>query len=288
MYKIIFEDDDPRYAEPLLDRAPENMELDYFDNWEEAFSKLIENFEQYDAIIIDGKSRKTKEDKGDDFSHVLKATQDLSRLQGEGKYIPYVVLSKYLDVKGIIDPEIFFEKGKDEDRMFSYLEQIIKESPVAKLKSKYPEAFKVFDNEIMKIKYRHNLIEMLNCLENNDYKKKNMNVVRDLLESFFLTLIDDYDCIPEEFKNSNNKPNQQWCTLFFAGKDVRDANGQTHKIEFKIPDHISWSITYIKELTNGFSHINENENLKNNFTAVSYAMIEVLEWLHGFINKNYE
>src|SRR5665648_201375 len=147
-YKVLFVDDDGRYAQPLIDRAytDYNFDLDYCDNWEEAISKLNEDFSAYKAVIVDGKGRKKKDTKGDDISHVVLAIQDLSERKGKGKYIPYVVLSKYLDIKGLVDPTIFFEKGIDENKMFEYLKKRILESDVEKIRLKYAEAFEAIGN----------------------------------------------------------------------------------------------------------------------------------------------
>ncbi len=274
-YKILFVDDDKRYAEPLLEKAYSDykINLDFYDNWEEAITQLDDDFESYHAVIIDGKGKKTKDDKGDDESHVVKAVKDLCKRIGRGLFIPYVVLSAYIDLKEKEYAEMFFEKNKDEDAMFKFLIIEIQNSKIEKLKTKYPKAFNVFDNNIIDSKYRHILIEMLSCLEEKDYKKKNLNVIRDLLEAFFLTLTNNYECIPESFKNNKGNPNHAWCTRFFTGQPTNDGAGEAHTIGFIIPEHISWSISYTKELSNGFSHLSENETLKNPFISAAYAML---------------
>jgi CheY-like chemotaxis protein len=287
-FKVLFVDDDKRYAQSLVDRAfsEAKLDLEHVDNWEEAISRITEN-EEFQAIIIDGKGKKTKDGKGDDMSHVTKAIEDIGNIKGQGNYIPYAFLSKYIEVKELIEPERFFEKTKDEKRLFAFLIDQIKSSPIEKLKVKYSAAFSPFSKNIIDKKYQHVLVEMLNCLEQEDYRKKNLNVIRDLLEAFYLTLIDNYECIPESFKNNRGNPNHAWCARYFSGKPTRDNFDRNHTISFDIPDHISWSISYIKELSNGFSHISEDETLKNAFISTAFAMLTILEWLPEFIDENY-
>ena len=288
-YKVLFVDDDIRYASPLVDSAfKHNLELIYFENWEEAISNLDDNFSDYQAVIIDGKGKKTKDSQGDDPSHVRRAIEDLSERKGQGNYIPYVILSKYLEIREYMEMELFFEKGIDEEKMFHFLIKSIEESEVIKIKTKYSKAFRPFDLNILNIKYVHMLMEMLKCIENQDYKKKNLNTIRDLLEAIFLTLADSFNCIPDSFINQNGKPTLEWCVLFFAGKEVKDGYNDYYKIPFTIPGYIHRILRYIKDISSEFSHFNENEIVKNPFISASYAMLEILEWLPHFIEENYE
>ena len=291
--KFLFIDDDKRYAEPLIDRAfnDYNIELDHHDNLEEALSCLDDNFDDYKAVIIDGKGKKTKDDKGDDPHHVVLALQKLSERKGKGQYIPYVVLSKYLEVKDLIDQELFFEKNRQEDNMFKYLLEQIEKLESTRIRLKYENSFIAFNDEIIEKKYIHNLLEMLTCLENQDYRKKNLNTIRDLLESFFLTLINNYTCIPESFLKKDNQPNLEWCTIYLEGRNTLDGNKIEHnisKLNLSIPENISSAIRYVKTISCSYSHLNEDEFVKNSFISAAYAMLEILDWLPGFININFE
>lgn len=288
--KILFVDDDSRYAEPVIDKAYNdyNYDLDHYEDWEEAKTKLVNNHSDYAAIIIDGKGKLTQGSKGDDPKHLNIVLSDLKEMKGKGIYIPYVINTAYYEeLYQYFGDEIMVSK-KDQDKLFEMLKKLVSSSEIEKLKVKYHSAFIPFSKNIIDKKYQHILVEMLNCLEQEDYRKKNLNVIRDLLEAFFLTLIDNYECIPEAFKNNKGNPNHAWCTRFFTGRATNDSTGQTHTIGFNIPDHISWSISYLKELSNSFSHLNENDTLKMPFISTTYAMLTLLEWLPEFIDENFE
>jgi len=287
---ILFVDDDIRYSEPLVDRAFNEFgyNFDHYEDWEEAKSKLIEQITSYSVLIIDGKGKLTQGSKGDDPKHLSVVLNDLKELKGKGLFIPYVINTAYYEELSTYFEEERMVTKNEQDKLFEIIKELASGSELEKLKVKYFNAFIPFNENIIDKKYQHILIEILSCLEAEDYRKKNLNVIRDLLEAFFLTLMDDYECIPESFKNHRGNPNHAWCTRYFTGQSTKDGDKKSHTIEFDIPNHISWSISYVKEISNGFSHLSEDEKLKNPYISSVYAMITILEWLPGFISENFE
>ncbi|RLD84401.1 MAG: hypothetical protein DRJ10_01295 [Bacteroidetes bacterium] len=306
-YKVLWFDDEHEELEIIKDDALLNeIELVGVNNAMDGLEKLDSQPFMYDAVILDGLFFLDNSNTGDAVNQAAfgKVAKKLRSLKDTGTVIPWFIFSgqpsfvkeTHILVDVLSDKDFsngkVFDKSKDED--FEELcKEIIKASneiTTTRIKHKYFKAFKVFDNDIIDIKYRQILIEILACLEMNDYKKKNLNTIRDLLEAIFLTLTYEYECIPESFINNRGNPNHQWCSLFFAGVnvDLRDGSGKTFKIPFKIPSNISSSITYIKEMSNGFSHINDHDIVKNAYISSTYSILEVLEWLPGFIDENFE
>jgi hypothetical protein len=60
-----------------------------------------------------------------------------------------------------------------------------------------------------------------------------------------------------------------------------------HKIEIILPPHIKACFKFVNDIANEYSHINENELEKNLFISASFALIEILEWMPGFVSNNF-
>lgn len=304
-YTVLWFDDEHAELEMIKEEALLcDIELIGVNNATDGLAELATNFLKYDAVLLDGLFFNEASQTGDavDETAFGMVAKQLIKLKAKGTIIPWFILSgqpsfvreKNKIVTILADGDYgdgrVFDKNRDEDfqELFTEIKKASIEIESTRVKNKYSKAFVVFERGILNRTYQCILIDMLKCIEKNDYKKKNMNTVRDLLEAIFLTLADDFECIPDSFINENNNPNLKLCTLFFAGKDVKDYNGDTYKIPFRVPGHISWSISYIKELSSQFSHVSENGIIKNPFISSSFAILEVLEWLPDFIEENYE
>lgn len=291
-YKVLFVDDDRRFAEPLIERAYSeyNIALDYHENWEEALSCLDDNFLKYHGVIVDGKGKKTKDSKGDDVSHVMAALGDLRERKGKGAYLPWVVLSKYLDVKDLVDREIFFEKGKDEDDMFKYLLKKISNLETEKIKAKYPEPFQIIDQ------YFHedvsaNLLEVLIDFESNGWTENSFTPLRKIIEAIYKGIHDfDERIIPYEcLRFENGQVNFKLCELRVTGKDIRDRKTQEvifHSIPPILPDNLQSLIQPLTKICSQASHNNDDKYLsKYSLGTVLYGVLDLLMWYSKFINR---
>lgn len=266
-----------------------NVNIVTFKTWDKT-EEYLNSTNEVDAIVLDARGQITKDDDVGDH-HITEAL-----IYVRNTSIPYVIYTahseeelhglKYEYQKGKVLNKTGTKKKSAED-VINYLKEEIAKSPIIKLRNKYEPAFQPFYNGIIGKEYEHNLIELLFCLEDENYKKKNLNVVRDVLESIFLALINNYKIIPLSFKNVNNKPNLEWCTRYLEGKPTNDARGVQHILEIGIPSHIQFNLRYIKNMSSGFSHLNENAEIKNAFVSTSYSVLEVLEWLPEFVDENF-
>lgn len=304
-YKVLWFDDEHLELETIKEDARAfDIELIGYSNAKEGIKELQNNFNLYYAVIVDGLFFDSPEQKGNAFDNTAfgEVAKFLNGEKAKGNFMPWFIFSGQISfvkekndlVKVLADKDYsdgkVFDKDNDED--FAKLcNEIIKSAnsiDKIRIKIKYANSFSAFSKNIIKSKYEHNLIEMLLCLENEDYKKKNLTTVRDILESIFLCFIEKYQIIPKTFKNQNGKPNLEWCTLFLEGKRTIDAKGIGHTIDFNIPKYIPSSIRYIKEITSMYSHLSENAIVKTSFISASYSMLEVIEWLPSFIESNFE
>jgi hypothetical protein len=288
---IVVDDDNEEVLRNFRwERENSNVNIIPFKTWDKT-EEYLSGGNIVDAIVLDARGQITADDDVGDH-HIFEALQYVKNAK-----IPYVIYTAHSEEElGLLKKEyqqgkVFEKTGtkkKTPEEVIGYLKTEIVKSPLVKLRNKYEPAFQPFYKDIIGKEYEHNLIELLFCLQDEDYKKKNLNVVRDVLESVFLSLINKYKIIPIAFKNSNSKPNLEWCTRYLEGRVTNDDKGVPHTLEIGIPSHIQFNFRYIKNLSSAFSHLSENAEIKNAFISTTHSVLEILEWLPGFINEHFE
>jgi hypothetical protein len=292
-WKILFVDDDHRYAKPLIERAYEySLELEHYDNWEEAYSQLIEEFDTYHAVIIDGKGKLNKDSRGDDQKHVSKAIGDLRELKGNRQYIPFVILSKYLEIKdAIVEP--FFEKNKDEEKLFEFLIKEIQNLDDNKIRIKYKDAFKAFDEGYLAKSAKENLLEAIRSFENNTCNDNSFAPLRKIIEAIYQNIHEkDDELIPYGcLRFENNKINFGWCERRLRGLIINDRNTREiiyPKSKSVLPEYLGLGIGVFTNLCNNAMHIGYKEYItKNTLGSCLYFIIDLLIWYKNFVDENY-
>ncbi|WP_372935376.1 hypothetical protein [Mariniphaga sediminis] len=285
---IVIDDDSDEIRRNFRNKSVKaEVNVEVFETWDKTQEFIEANQKHIDAVVLDAKG-KLNSDKGPSEAHLLESLAWIRRFD-----IPYAIYTAYTKELTALEQQLeegrVFTKGshKEED-VFEFLLNEIAKSPLVKLRSKYDSAFKPFYADIIGSEYEHNLIEMLFCIENQDYIKKNLNVVRDILESIFFSLINRIEFIPESFINHSGKPNLEWCTRFLEGKPTNDKEGVSHTIPLEIPVQIRYNIRFVKNISSSYSHLSETALIKNAFISASYSILEVLEWLPGFIEENFD
>ncbi len=292
-FRIIFVDDDRRYADSLQDRAFSEfgLELEHYDNWEEAFTKLEEDFDAYHGVIIDGKGKLSKDSKDDDQRHVNKAIGDLREQKGRGRYIPYVVLSKYLEIKDTIT-ERFFEKGREEDKMFRFIIDEITSLEENKLKAKYHDAFQSFGDNYLNKEAEDNMLEALRSFETNNWSASTFTPLRKIIEAVYQSLHDKDDkLIPHScLRFENGKINFTLCERRLKGQEINERTGRVaHPAGNKVLSvYLNATITHFTRLCNNSMHIAYRDKLtKNTLGACIYFIIDLLIWYKIFVDEKY-
>jgi hypothetical protein len=289
-YKVLFVDDDRRYADSLIDRATgKNFQLEYCDNWEDAKSKLDEGFDAYDAVIVDGKGKLTKDSRGDNQKHVIRASNELSEMKGAGRYIPYVVLSKYDEIEDMVDAT-FFEKNKEEDQMFDHLISEIEKSENKIIKAKFPEPFNCFGEKYLDREHEKYLINIIKVFESDKVENPEnllFNPCRIMLEEIFRQISNAREkVLPHALINyEKQRVALKNCSKYLSGVSVT-----VDKIPYSAPkfldDHISQQIQTIIAVCHPSSHEIQDKYSKYTFMSVLWALFDVLIWLKRFIDES--
>lgn len=287
-YKILLVDDDKSYSQTLVERAFDDhcIELIHYIDWESAFTQLKGNPDKFQAIILDAKGKLTQDDSSENMSHILKALQDINRLEGHGIFIPYIINTGYIDdsVVSVLTGVKIYAKG-DEEKMLKYLIEKIKCSPYDRLRKKHENILSLFDDVSLPIQSGRKLMDVMIFAEHPIWNKAAddfFTPLRKILEAVFWKLKEQNDIDAKCFPG--NKINMKACIDYIEGNSVR-----IDRITFPgnriIPLHVGNSLWYIYNMTGTFSHnyIGETEVSHYSLQSVVQALCEVLYWFSCFL-----
>lgn len=305
MYKVLWFEDEHETLEDIKDDFKvQDINLYGFANAENGLEVLLDNPKHYDAVLLDGLFFKSSKDSGSDvseeaFGNVAKA---LLTLKAQGIVLPWFIYSGQKSfvkdnntLVNVFKDESYasgkvFDKNNDKDliELCSKIKEAADKQPITRVRQEFSEAFQAFELGILEKRHEHLLLDILVSYHEGDFRKKNVNVQRDLLEAIWKSLHFTLPCIPESFFDArlNNKPNQEWCTLFFENRPVRNDDG-SHRISNNVSKGIGSAFRGLKESVNELSHLNDNEVVKLAFTTNTHLLITILVWLPEFAQENY-
>src|SRR5690606_1918514 len=289
--QVLWIDDEWEIQKDLIGEAEHSgIDLHPAESHEEGMEILVSKPGFFNAVILDAKVKFKKDSQKADLNG-LRASRDRLIEINQTQYLPSFIFTGQPDY---LDNDIFresygdfFVKGSDNRRLYQAIKEATSKSEEMKARKEYPEAFICFDKGILNSNSKSLFIEIANNLRLEDYRKKNINVQRDFFESIFHALNDSIPCIPS-FCFPNGRPNQEWCTIFMEDRAVRDNHGNSEKLNKPIPKDIKGAFRKLKESTNGYSHLSDEDLVKAPFIANTYTILEVLVWLPVFIEEHYK
>lgn len=176
-------DDDDRIHQSCIDEAKQlGVELICFSEWEAVELELENDFEKYDAIILDGKGKLNADSSGGDARHAAKSVGWLKEQRGRGKYVPTVIYTAYLENFELFDRDDLvlrlFDKHSDKgfEEVLSFLLSEVVNNPINKFKSAQPDVVS-FSNKLFSIENRHILLRIytdINAAKKDFLWKKNV------------------------------------------------------------------------------------------------------------------
>ncbi|QQU02188.1 hypothetical protein [Myroides odoratus] len=209
IYKVIWLDDEHETLDSLKDAALlKDVELKGFRNAAEGIQELVEKFDLYDAIIVDGIFYKDKEEldpSSQAFGEVAKA---IIELKAKGKIIPSFIFSgqpsfvkdnhSFVDLfkeNFSLNGQVFNKTSDDDfDRLLKEIKTAAKDNPNTKIRLDHVEVF----NAIRDIKHlEQHQNSLINILKNID-SSQDYNQIRKIVESIFAALAQIH-IIPEGF-----------------------------------------------------------------------------------------
>lgn len=222
MYKVLWFDDKPE--ENLLDKENallQGIKCVCFENAETGLKELIDNYKDYQAVILDGLFYKKATDKGtpDDkaFGEVARV---LGNLKAKGTIIPWFIYSgqkSFVKDKNIL-VDVFsdgaFAKGKifdknNDDDFIELCNEIKKEAdklPATIAKNNNPLIFEIFELGYLPDSVEENILDLLikPLPKNNSELKAILTNIRSIHESCFLKLT-SINVIPRNITSVSQK-----------------------------------------------------------------------------------
>ncbi|MEJ4088317.1 hypothetical protein [Galbibacter orientalis] len=291
LYNVLWIDDDWQKQKDIIGEAEqEGINIHPFESHEEGMVELEEKLHFYHAVLLDAKV-KYKQDDITTGLEGLRASRDKLIELNQKRYIPYFIFTGQPDY---MNNEMFeqsygkyYIKGEDNEALYKEILNDLEKHPEVQAKLEYPEPFKPFDNGVIPQKYIPLLIKIVESLRQKDYRKVNLNVQRDLLEAIFISLNNPIPCIPDSLFNKG-APRHEWCTRYMEDRHTKDGNNKEHKLNKSIPQNIKSAFRKLKESTNGYSHLSDSDIVKIPFLANTFLLMEILEWLPEFVERNYK
>jgi hypothetical protein len=220
-YKVIWFDDEHVNFQPIKDEALlENVQLIGFSNAKAGIPELINNYKEYDAVILDGLFYRTAEHSGTDidqsaFGEVAKV---LSDLKAQNKIIPWYVYSgqrSFVKDKNILVDILrdnsfangkIFDKNKDEDfiELLNEIKKAADRNPERIIKVSNPSLFSIFENGLLSDEVESQLLYLFrNPLPNNKSELKAiLTNIRSIQESIYVKL-EGINVLPKNLSISN-------------------------------------------------------------------------------------
>lgn len=286
--KVLLVDDKEDYCQSLAGIARQyNLNLIYKLDWETGF-EVLKTDPKIEFVILDGKGKIEEDQEVEKDNFVFRAIKDITKWSSESKkYMPYCVNTGFIERFEALDgnAKIFQKTDKDRNEMFQHIRTEVENSAYRSIRMQFDEPFIAFDKGIIDKSYEHLLIDIISAYQNQDYRKKNITVQRDLLEAIFKSLNNPIPCINDSFFDATkkNKPNLENCTKFIENTYV---NGS--RLNLPIPPIIKSAFRKLKESTSEYSHLSDEEELKIPFLANTFLLMEILEWLPDFVQTHYQ
>ncbi|EAQ50528.1 hypothetical protein [Leeuwenhoekiella blandensis] len=287
-YNVLWIDDEHESMKALHKTAVDfDIKLFPYKSMNGGCSEFENNTSKYDAVLFDAKFFENETDQpGSEDTKWVHQAKD--RIRDQDRSIAFIVLTGQAETYNSREfknafPYVF-NKGveEDEDNLFNLLVEACENREITQLKHSYFEAFESFNLGIVSSKYESLLIDITQAYVNNDFRKVNINVQRDLLEGIYVSLNKEIPCIPDALFNDKGLPIQEHCTKY-----MEDRNIDGHKLNKEVPQVIKSAFRKLKESTNEYSHLSDETIVKIPFLANTFLFMEILEWLPEFAQTHY-
>ncbi|MGJ1509949.1 hypothetical protein [Sphingobacterium siyangense] len=295
--KIIWIDDEHSSLEYIsLKFEDAKIEYEGFEDAEQAIQYLKRNYDEIDALVIDGNFFLDNEDVDiDSTGKALLRVQDCLQELKHKKEIPHFVLSGQFNFRNrnaaifqLKEIDKVFDKldAKDLDELCLAIHDVVLTDTDRQILNKFKETFEVIQKVDKLKKHKNTLLTILKGIEANEIY---YNEIRKVLETVFVTLA-SFAIIPEDF------PNQQGWINGISKFFLKQHNDYKPKSEIIHPI-IATTLRNVLQITQDGSHnegtlkLRSDDYHKNNKTgflyqSVCYAFLEILHYFITYIQNN--
>lgn len=219
MIRILLSDDNAAFRQSSKEiGAALGFDINVFDDWENAQVELDSKFEQYHAVVIDGKGKLRDNTKAEDTKHLIEAVGWFREQRAKGRYLPVVVYTGFhpeIDEITNLSDQILrvFDKSKTRfEEVLHFLKERISILPDQKFKVAFPIvdefAKRNFSEDNQKL-----LLEVFQLIDKKSdeflWKKNVLDGLRRLNEALVDTIPMHYYSSPFELRDYIAKINRE-------------------------------------------------------------------------------
>lgn len=256
-----------------------------FSNSQEGMLELSTNAHKYEAVILDAKALRKKDDEVglESIKSLRDSINAIARISHEQKRkIPFCIYTGYYEEIGESweDDLVIFKKGLDQEPMIDFIKQEVANLPHSQVLANYQDAFEIFDAEFFDTRYRELLLNISLTLDSKERQEIEDSLVncRKVLEGILKRLLEIGRLHPDLF-HADGRPNLGWCIRYLDGKSIE---GFYEEIPPQfIPNGLGSTLKMISD--NGSSkgaHDSEAPPTNYNLKSTFYGLLDALVWLH--------
>lgn len=297
--KVLVSDDNRKLFAPWSEKAARfDIDLNCFDNWEEAQFELNDKWDDYDFVILDGKGKILEDSPEANRKHLITAVNWLKEQKGNGKYKPAVVYTGFYEsIEDIVvkDSQILEIFDKDKSEIEDVLKFIIsqsKKTPDRIIKGAHPDVFELFEKQYLDKDVEQMLLSLLKEtkeIHGNDLRPY-ATKIRSIQESIYKNLNHYFpDILPDHcFKQGNGMVDFNKTKALLSGRE-KD-NG-----EIKVDKKKDIQGQDIENLSNGIYWVSGNiihyekdkvyYPSKYAILSLVYGLLEQLFWYKTTVDK---
>jgi hypothetical protein len=150
------------------------------------------------------------------------------------------------------------------------------------LLSNYKYYVGMFNNKYLPTVERERFLEIVETLNTNDEK---FNATRSMLEVILKRFNEtDLGLLPDNLFNKRGAPILALSISYLGGKVTNDESASTPITVRRVPDHIFYSMSFIKETTSAFSHSYSHKNAPHLNKACIMALLECMNHLKEMVD----
>ena len=301
-YSIIWIDDEwQKIADFIADAEQEKIDITPFSSHEEGIAELLKKPHLYDAVILDAKVKKKKDDEATGLEGLIASIKKLESIKGIS-YIPYFI---YTGEPDYANSQIFREtygdyyiKPQDKERLFSDIKKSLLEKKETRLKERFDYAFEAISSKYLPNDYSNELMQLLLTLDQSNLvdSRKYFSHVRLLTEAVFKSAY-EYGLV-HELCAEKGKINLFEASNFLAGKPVYRKKVQCKKAHF--PGIMAEYVKNILNFCGAANHTDNEENFNiarfseyeeqvksnNLLNSIIFQLLDLLKWYKDYLQDN--
>ncbi len=288
---VLLVDDDPNYFDGQADIAHRlGITLIPCLYWDEAYSLIETNPENYDVIVLDGKGQINANTETGDIEHVKKAVGDLRFLQGKGIAIPYVVNTGFVEESAVGHKVERFLKGTDEDKLYRRLKELATDSIPYRMRTAYPDIIPLFEDSKMGRTAEAYFLELFSQIESpKTIIPDPRNTIRKLVEAFCRQAA-EIGILDARLAPPDDSPNLTSCEILILAyhpavfyPSPKDKQYEIWLDPNPFPDFVKSSLNFLLQNAPSGSHYIPGDLCSHRLAkALFHALTVNLSWLQRY------